>query len=94
MVVVVAIVVSAVGAAGGGGVDDVAAPVVVHSVDGDVLQHWQEAHHDYVAPAPVETDEEDMDMAESSLQVRSGHNKIMSMMISINKVCKIVKLGF
>ena len=65
--------------AGGGGVDDgeVEAPVVVHSVDGDVLQHWQEAHHDYVAPAPapasVETDKEDMDMAESSLQVRSGH---------------------
>ena len=81
---------------GGGGVDDVDAPVVVHSVDGDVLQHWQEAHRDYVAPAPapVDTDEEDMDMAESSLQVRSGHIKIMSMMISINKVCKIVKLGF
>ena len=62
-----------------GGFDDVdvEAPVVVHSVDGDVLQHWQEAHHDYVAPAPapasVETDKEDMDMAESSLQVRLAH---------------------
>ena len=65
--------------AGSGGFDDVDVdtPVVVHSVDGDVLQHWQEAHHDYVAPAPapasVETDKEDIDMAESSLQVRLAH---------------------